>query len=296
MFDETKEYEGERIVRRDFEMHITKGDLFKALSDFQGKCQHPKKTATNPFYKSKYAPLDSCITANQELLAKCGLSIMQFPIVEEGNKIGLVTILTHSGGDYIQGRYLVKAEKETAQSLGSAITYLRRYSYCAVLGLAAEDDDDANSASGVVKKQGSIRGGEIKVTKPVEKVAEKQIHTQKVIEDKLKEITTVAGLKELWIECTSKQQETEKILNMFGAKKDQLNDEAKAQTEYETGLFPDLIKVIKHINQIDNEVHLQNWYKKHLPEIQKLEARDYKLVSDTLENRTTKLKEPATAK
>jgi len=260
-------------------MHITKGEIFKALSEFQGKCEHPKKTATNPFYKSKYAPLDSCITANQRLLAECGLSLMQFPVTEEGNKIGLVTILTHTGGDYIQGRYLVKAEKETAQSLGSAITYLRRYSYCAVLGLAAEDDDDANHASKPGKD--SIRNKPPVAPEP----AYKQIHTQKAIEDKLKTISTEDDLMSLWSECNPKQQQTDKIKGWFSIRKSQLKDENKSQTNFESDLFPDVIKVIKHINGIESEKHLNNWYKKHLEDIQKLETRDYDLISKTIDNK-----------
>lgn len=35
-----------------------------------------------------------------------------------------------------------------AQSIGSAITYAKRYAFCAILGIVADDDEDANIASG----------------------------------------------------------------------------------------------------------------------------------------------------
>ena len=292
MFDEQTPVEVFETSQDDFQMHVTKGEIFKALSEFQGKCEHPKKTATANIqmksggaFKYSYATLDNCINANQELLTKCGLSVIQFPITEYGEqlKVGIITVLAHSGGDYMQGRYLIKVEKETAQLLGSAITYLRRYSYCAVLGLAAEDDDDANHASKPGKDSIRNKPDKKEPTKP--EPATKQIHTQKAIEDRVKAAGSVEMLTALWIECTLKQQQTDKIKGWFSIRKSQLKDENKSQTNFESDLFPDVVKVIKHINEIESEKHLNNWYKKHLEDIQKLETRDYDLISKTIDNK-----------
>ena len=54
----------------------------------------------------------------------------------------------HSSGEWIGGVYPVRPAQNTPQGMGSAITYARRYSLSAMLGLAADDDDDGNAASG----------------------------------------------------------------------------------------------------------------------------------------------------
>ncbi len=59
----------------------------------------------------------------------------------------LVTSLLHSSGAILSGRTPIPAA-EGVQAYGSAITYLRRYSIQALLGIAAEEDDDGNAASG----------------------------------------------------------------------------------------------------------------------------------------------------
>ena len=167
-----------------------------------------------------------------------------------------------------------------------------------------EMDQAANPDNEITKETAKITKGEDESKKiegkkeeveeaKVIKAAEKQIHTQKVIEDSLKKITTIDGLKSLWIECTLKQQENDKIKGWFAIRKTQIKNEMNAQTEFEGDMFPDVVKIIKHINSIDNKPHLENWYKKHLADIQKLEPRDYKLVTETLESSNNKLRELA---
>jgi len=122
-------------------------NLAKALSDFQGEIQNPKNTADNPFFKSKYAPLQDILTLVRPIMAKHGLSILQSPS-GDGKTITISTILMHSSGEWIEPEPLVlQAEKATAQSAGSAITYGRRYALSAILGISSEDDDDGNQAT-----------------------------------------------------------------------------------------------------------------------------------------------------
>lgn len=124
------------------------GELANALSQFQGEVENPKNTANNPFFKSKYAPLDVVINTTKKLLAKYGLSVIQFTLAE-GDHIGVKSVLIHKSGQFIEGdTLLLKPEKVTPQGAGSAITYARRYSYSALLGISSEDDDDGNHASG----------------------------------------------------------------------------------------------------------------------------------------------------
>jgi hypothetical protein len=123
-------------------------ELAKALASFQAEVKNPPNTADNPFYKSKYAPLQDVLNVVRPLLSKHGLSILQIPS-SDGETVSVTTLLMHSSGEWIQTDPLVlKTDKPTAQGAGSAITYARRYSLSAVLGISSEDDDDGNIATG----------------------------------------------------------------------------------------------------------------------------------------------------
>lgn len=127
-------------------------NLAKALAMFQSEIQNPKNTADNPFFKSRYAPLSDVLNTARPLLSKHGLSLLQSPS-GNGTDIVITSILMHSSGEWIEPEPLVlKADKPTAQGAGSAITYGRRYSISAILGISSEDDDDGNHATGQTKQ------------------------------------------------------------------------------------------------------------------------------------------------
>tara|TARA_R110000744_G_scaffold146669_2_gene259522 strand:- start:2212 stop:2763 length:552 start_codon:yes stop_codon:yes gene_type:complete len=120
-------------------------ELSKALNKFQAECSGAKKSANNPFFKSKYANLEEVITCAKEPLMTNGLSVSQFPTASEG-KCGVETILMHTSGEWISSVLLLACTKQDPQAYGSAITYARRYAYQSVLGIPSEDDD-ANAAT-----------------------------------------------------------------------------------------------------------------------------------------------------
>ena len=127
-------------------------NLAQALCLFQGEVSNPKNSATNPFFKCKYAPLSEVINTIKPFLSKHGLSILQTPS-GDGEHIIVTTLLMHSSGEWIEGEPLIlKADKVTAQGAGSAITYGRRYAISAILGISSEDDDDGNHANGNKEK------------------------------------------------------------------------------------------------------------------------------------------------
>ena len=129
---------------------ITK--LSIALSKFQSEVKNPPNSASNPFFKSKYAPLDVVINTAKESLGKYGLSYIQIPS-GNGESVSCITILMCEG-EWIESDVLtLKADKVTAQGAGSAITYARRYQLSAMLGLAGEEDDDGNHATGNKPKE-----------------------------------------------------------------------------------------------------------------------------------------------
>lgn len=117
-----------------------------ALVAFQDEVGNPKKTADNPFFKSKYADLDGIINTIRPTLAAHGLCVIQSP-EGEGNTAKVATRIIHSSGQWIEGTLSLTAVKGDPQGMGSAITYARRYSLAGICGLA-QDDDDGNSASG----------------------------------------------------------------------------------------------------------------------------------------------------
>jgi len=130
-------------------------NISKALITFQGKVDKIKKDTTNPFFKSKYASLSSIQDEIQLPLAESGLCYTQHP--ENGGS--LTTMLVHAdSGEYFQSSYDMHLAKSDPQSLGSAITYAKRYALVANLGLNIDDDDDGNHASG--------RGTECKESNP----------------------------------------------------------------------------------------------------------------------------------
>ena len=130
-------------------------NIAAALCQFQAECPAPKKTAVNPHFQSKYSPLEEIVTTIKPYLAKHGLSFFQ-STTTEGDYICVTTLLLHSSGEYIESDPLkLPMGKVTAQGAGSAVTYARRYSLCAALGIAAEDDDDANAAEAGVSQKAS---------------------------------------------------------------------------------------------------------------------------------------------
>ena len=121
-------------------------NLAKALSIVQGKLTYAVKDSANPFFKSKYADLESVWDACRNLLAENGLCVMQFPGEFIDGCMSLTTILAHSSGEWIKQTMEVPVTKPDAQGAGSAITYMRRYALAAVVGVV-QADDDGNAAS-----------------------------------------------------------------------------------------------------------------------------------------------------
>jgi hypothetical protein len=116
-------------------------ELFEALSAFQAECEAPKKLSTNPHFKSKYANLEEVLETARKPLAKHGLALLQFPCGGSQGSVSVATMLTHKSGQWVRAAVAFPIEKSSPQGAASAITYARRYSAMAALGMAPEDDD-----------------------------------------------------------------------------------------------------------------------------------------------------------
>lgn len=102
------------------------------------------KTKTGGSYTFKYATLNNIVEACRKPLTDNGLVISQLV----GNEGGVTTLLLHESGQHLQDSILIKSAETSPQAIGSAISYAKRYSYGAILGLVTEQDDDANIAEG----------------------------------------------------------------------------------------------------------------------------------------------------
>ena len=120
-------------------------ELATALNQAQAEMSGAKKKAANPFFKSRYADLNSVVDAIRQPFCDHGLSYSQFPVFKDGF-VGVETILMHSSGEWISSELLLPMVKQDPQAAGSALTYARRYSLQAIAGIPAEDDD-GNAAS-----------------------------------------------------------------------------------------------------------------------------------------------------
>lgn len=122
-------------------------ELFAALAKAQAEMNNATPSRENPYFKSKYADLFSYIKASRPALTKHGLSVIQQILPNDDGQNILHTLLCHSSGQWIETRMRIVPPKSDIQTMGSYITYLRRYSYASIVGITtAEDDDDGEIA------------------------------------------------------------------------------------------------------------------------------------------------------
>lgn len=135
------------------------GDIATAFCEAQSTFEAAAKASENPAYArggraSKYADLASIIEAALPALNKAGIGVLQpARLTREG--VVVVTRLQHKSGQFFESELTMPAVNRngfTAQTVGSAITYARRYSFQSLICLAA-NDDDGNAASDVGSRE-----------------------------------------------------------------------------------------------------------------------------------------------
>lgn len=129
-------------------------ELAKALAKFQSEVKQPLKDANNPFFKSKYVPLENVVEAITTTAGPLGLSFTQWATTTENGTPGVSTLVMHDSGEWIEYPPIyAKPQKADAQGIGSVITYLKRYALSAVFGITSDSDDDGNAASQQLQQQ-----------------------------------------------------------------------------------------------------------------------------------------------
>lgn len=124
-----------------------------ALALTQAQLSFEKVIKDTSGYNYKYAPLEHFYAATRPALKENNLTVIQFFEIQEG-PVGqqncLITLLVHQSGEVIKSTTPIvidaheanDSRKNASQTWGKAITYCRRYSYCTILGIIAEGEDD----------------------------------------------------------------------------------------------------------------------------------------------------------
>lgn len=131
------------VLHSGFQTSEELNELAAALGKAQGEIETPKLDGTNPHYHSKYVTLAGLWSAARAPLSKHELALIQAPTGE-----GLVTRLIHSSGQWVETTIKMPPGRPGPQALGSMLTYLRRYTFAAMVGLVGDTDDDGEAADG----------------------------------------------------------------------------------------------------------------------------------------------------
>jgi hypothetical protein len=98
-------------------------------------------------YTYAYADLAGVWEAGREPLGANGLSLIQSPSLSASGCLEMTTMLLHGSGEWVIGRLTnFPVPDKTPQGVGTAITYARRYTMGAMVGVVSEEDDDGGNA------------------------------------------------------------------------------------------------------------------------------------------------------
>lgn len=126
------------------------GQLIKAQQNIEIVAKNRK----NEHFNYSYADLSSIIASSQKILNDLDIYVYQgFDFFPEDNSFYVYTRLIHKSGEEIKTKIGFPLIKSDPQSIGSLCTYGRRYSLCAILGIATEDDDAHSTTSWRTQEQ-----------------------------------------------------------------------------------------------------------------------------------------------
>src|SRR5690349_6289254 len=126
-------------------------EIASALAKAQGEMKPAVFNKKNPHFGQRYADFTGCMDACRAPLSTNGLAVSQLPTFTNDGKFVLNTLLLHSSGQWMACEFPLNSKTpDNIQSLGSAMSYAKRYSLCGMLGIVADEDidDDGESAEG----------------------------------------------------------------------------------------------------------------------------------------------------
>lgn len=162
-------------------------ELAAALAAAQGEMANAPLNKVNPHFKSRYADLAAVRDATIPALSKHGLAIVQMP---DGDGY-LTTTLLHASGQWLMCNYPLPMSGRPHE-IGSAMTYARRYSWQAMCGISADEDDDANAAQEAPKIASRQPAKRTQVEISGQKTAKENIHAE--FEDDLRDVNSLVAL------------------------------------------------------------------------------------------------------
>ncbi len=131
----------------------SKSNIFGALAKAQGAMAKASADSINPAFRSKFVPLPGVLGVVLPAFNSNGLAVLQHPVLEGVEMIHLTTVVTHESGEWMQSVCSMPvAGKRDAHAVGSAISYLRRYSLASIAGVI-QSDDDGNAATDQAPQQ-----------------------------------------------------------------------------------------------------------------------------------------------
>jgi ERF superfamily len=134
---------------------VVPATLMAALLAVQAEAPKIIKDQANLHFKSKFASLDAVMDAVGPILARHGLVWVTLPGREEGEPVLAYKLVHAASGEELQGAMPLMLKSADPQGQGSALTYARRYSIMAVLGLVPDEDDDGNRAQKASEREQS---------------------------------------------------------------------------------------------------------------------------------------------
>lgn len=132
------------------------GDLFSALAKAQAEFGIAGHNAENPHFRSKFSDISELVRVSRPMLTKNGLSVIHQILPDASGEHYMHTILAHASGQYIETRIGIKPAKSDIQALGGCITYLKRYTYAAIIGLVSSGEDDDGESQMVRPSAGQV--------------------------------------------------------------------------------------------------------------------------------------------
>src|ERR1700690_816940 len=99
--------------------------ITEAMAKAQAAIKPATKNKKNPHFKSTYADLASIMEACKEPLAANGLAIWQFTEISDSVGLLLVTLCTHTSGQWMRGEMPLSMTNHTPQQMGSQLTYYK---------------------------------------------------------------------------------------------------------------------------------------------------------------------------
>ena len=193
--------------------------LIRAIGRFRAEAK-VDKSGKNPMFKSEYNTLNDVLNALDNI-QQYGLDFIQYVSVDH-----LITRVMHlETGEFFESMMGLKTEKETYQSYGSCLSYLRRYALLTMLGLRSADDDGNSSLRGrgispLVSHKPATSGN-------TSSSSQVSVPTKIDLKEELSKCKTVKEVNAYWVKNFSAKgkQTTDAELELFTNRKQEINNE-----------------------------------------------------------------------